>query len=79
MSYIITHNIIDNETKKARTREQEKRYPHYFELYDDDDELYFKGYSSNDSSFGPLDGAGASYGCTYMKYRNHETRKMDIL
>jgi hypothetical protein len=72
MAYIITHNIIDEEEKRERTAEEKKKYPYEFKLYDDDEELYFIGYSNDNSSeraFRPLDTIGASYGCTEIKYR----------
>ena len=82
MAYIITHNIIDEKEKRERTEEEKKKYPYAFKLYDDDEELYFKGYSNDDESeraFAPLDGIGRSYGCTEIKYRNRNTGKFETL
>jgi hypothetical protein len=40
-----------------------------FRLYDDDDNLYYEGVSSNSSSFRPLDEFGEGYaGCTMIRY-----------
>ena len=74
MRYIITQNLIDEREAKTRTQDQEKAYPHYFELRDDDNELYFRGYSASDSSFAPLDSVGESYGCTTIRYRGNNGR-----
>jgi hypothetical protein len=46
---------------------------HSINLYDDDDNLYYKGYSSSihgseAKAFEPLDWAERDAGCTYMKY-----------
>ena len=78
MNYILTHNLINEREAKTRTHEQEKMYPHYFELLDDDNELYFMGYSACDSSFAPLDDVGESYGCTTIRYRG-ANGKMETL
>ena len=78
MGYILTHNLIDSHEAKTRTPQHEKTYPHYFELRDDDNELYFRGYSTCDSSFAPLDEVGESYGCTTIRYR-HNTGEMKTL
>lgn len=82
MAYIITHNIIEGKEKRERTKEEKKKYPYAFKLYDDDGELYFKGYSNDDESeraFAPLDGIGHSYGCTEIFYRNRNTGKFESL
>ncbi len=73
MSYIITHNVIDNEEPRTRTALERQKFYYNFKLYDDDKELYFIGYSDDNSTeraFEPLDCIGASYGCTDIKYRN---------
>jgi hypothetical protein len=44
--------------------------PHVFRLKDYDGEVYFHGISNDSSSFSPLDGIGASYGCTMIEYKN---------
>ena len=81
-SYIITHNIIDCEENRSRTTDEKKQYPFYFELYDDDKELYARGYSKDGDSekaFRPLDDWMFDYGCTGIKYRNPTTKAMDWL
>ena len=42
---------------------------HKFRMYDDDDELYYQGYSNDSSSFAPLDDFGMpNAGCTDIRY-----------
>jgi hypothetical protein len=77
--FIITHNIIDEQTPVKITPEQRSKFPYFFRLYDDDNELYFEGYSDDDSSFEPLDSIGQSYGCTGLKYRNAKTNCLEFL
>lgn len=43
---------------------------HKFRCLDDDGEWYFRGVSTNDSSFAPLDTVGVDYGCTMIEYQN---------
>ncbi len=72
--YKITHNIIDCSEKETMSKAEKAKMPYAFKLYDDDGELYFKGYSSShatESAFDPLDGIGADYGCTYIEYRRN--------
>jgi hypothetical protein len=94
-SWIIVRNYLDSDTKlgggKAIPAEHVlkayKNHPdtQYFMLYDDDDNLYYDGYilededSDYDSLFDPLDWATYNAGCTYIKYRNQKTGKMEIL
>ena len=80
-NFIITHNVIENKESRLREKHEKTDYPFYFELYDDDDILYAKGYSNdnqNEDLFKPLDEWGAGYGCTGIKYRNLETNKMEF-
>jgi hypothetical protein len=43
---------------------------HKFQMYDDDDNLYYEG-RSDEVDFGPLDDFGMpNAGCTYIKYKN---------
>jgi hypothetical protein len=45
------------------------KFPFKFRLFDDDDILYYEGYSVDDSSFDPLDDFGTpNAGATYIKY-----------
>lgn len=79
-NYIITHNVIEEGSSRNRTTSEKASYPYYFELYDGDNELYARGYSSDNQTeelFQPLDIWGASYGCTDIKYRNLTTNKME--
>ena len=79
-NFIITHNVIEEEPSSERTTSEKTDYPHYFELYDDDNVLYARGYSNdnqNEELFQPLDTWGSSYGCTDIKYRNLSTNKME--
>lgn len=40
-----------------------------FRMYDDDDNLYYEGVSTSNSSFDPLDDYGMpNAGCTYLRY-----------
>lgn len=58
-----------------------------FKMYDDDGELYYIGRYLEDSEsefhedeFQPLDNFGLpNAGCTYLKYKNSETKKWEIL
>ena len=52
----------------------------HFKIYDDDGELYYSGYSTDDSSFSPLlDFAQPYAGATEIRYRNKETGKYETL
>jgi hypothetical protein len=79
-NYIITHNVIDEEETRSRTASETTAYPHYFELYDDDNILYARGYSNDNQTeklFEPLDDWMFEYGCTGMKMRNIKTKQME--
>lgn len=59
-----------------------KRKGTHFKIYDDDGELYFSGYSTEDSLnlMAPLyDWATPQYGATTIKYRSKETGKYETL
>jgi len=82
-NFIITHNVIENKESRLREEHEKTDYPFYFELYDDDDILYARGYGydmqySASAIFEPLDTWGAAYGCTKIKLRNKETNKMEF-
>lgn len=74
--WVITENIIDHDntrlfysSEKAREKKDkviEKGTK--FRLLDDDDIVYFIGYSMDNSSFAPLDDLGESYGCVSIQY-----------
>ena len=79
-NYIITHNVIDEEEPRKRTTQETKDYPYYFELYDDDEILYARGYSNDDlteKSFEPLNDWMFDYGCVGIKYRSRKTGQME--
>ena len=55
-----------------------------FVIYDDDDNLYYRGRfypvgTSDERLFMPLDWAMNNAGATYIKYRNPDTGKWEIL
>jgi len=82
--YLITGNHLNESTKPTEDRswmydilEQHPKL-HYFELLDDDENLYLSGLSTNDSSFDPLDNEGSSYGCTILRYRNSNGKMEDL-
>jgi len=43
-----------------------------FLLLDDDTNVYFRGFSDDDSSFEPLDWAMGEYGCTGIMYKTKD-------
>ena len=46
---------------------------HKFRMLDDDGELYYEGYSDDDSSFDPLDDFGTpNAGCTEIQYKDEK-------
>ena len=52
---------------------------HKFRLLDSDGEIYAYGFSTNDSSFAPLDKYEPLYGCTEIQYKNPVTGKYETL
>ncbi len=51
-----------------------------FRMSDDDDEVYYVGYASDDSSFDPLDDFGMpNAGCTTIEYYNIENGSWEVL
>lgn len=80
----IDKDIIDGTNKEIHswpspehTLENKANCVHRFRLLDDDDEIYFYGWSSNSSSFAPLDEWGVSYGCTSIEYMEND--KWEVL
>jgi len=67
---------LEGEAYKAKVKEI---CTHKFKLLDDDGHVYFFGFSTNDSSFAPMDGIGACYGCTEIHYKNKITGEYEIL
>ena len=52
----------------------------HFKIYDDDGELYYSGYCTDDSSFSPLlDFAQPYAGATEIRYRNNTSGKYETL
>lgn len=81
-SFVITADVLDNKSLEAKDIAKLKKlgYVSYFELYDDDEELYYRGYLHKDceDEFEPLDWGMYDSGCTDIKYRN-KLGKMEIL
>lgn len=50
-----------------------------FRLLDDDGDVYAYGFSTNDSSFAPLDRYYPDYGVTEIQYKNPTTGKYETL
>ena len=71
--WVVTKDHLDNEF--SATDEQLKKIKsmgliHHFKMYDDDGELYYSGYSNDDSSFNPLDDYGTpNAGATEIRYK----------
>jgi hypothetical protein len=86
MGWIITNNIIDCDEKQIKSdekisfdseskklvRNDRKLKTFKFRMLDDDNEVYFEGYCTDNSSeyaFSPLDEFGMPcYGCTDIQY-----------
>ena len=64
---------------KEKIEEIKQQCPHHFRLYDDDDILYYEGYSNDDNSFLPLEWAMYDSGCTRIDYLNPKTNKYETL
>ena len=74
-SWFITKDLgVCNDCENAtpeQIEEIKKTHPHKFRMYDDDGELYYEGYSNDDSSFDPLDDFGMpNAGCADIRYKN---------
>lgn len=81
VSFIITKwtkNITDSgkdETVNKKPEELDAK----FRLLDDDGNILAYGYSSDDSSFLPMDYYRGSYGCTEIQYKNEKTKEYETL
>ncbi len=69
----LTENIIDGEGSNLfespfYDKSKDDKLVYKFRVLDDDDEVYFVGLSSSNSSFAPLDDIGGAYGCTAIQY-----------
>ena len=81
-SFVITRDHLDREhmTIAQVKALKDEGYKTIFYLYDDDDILYYTGYLKETADeFEPLYWAMADSGCTYIKYRNRNTGKFEIL
>jgi hypothetical protein len=79
MVWKVTKDHIEEEGKVLEVNVLSRNYEesdepkliHPFKMFDDDDNLYYEGFSTDDSSFGPLDNYGTpNAGCTYIQYKN---------
>lgn len=67
------------------TKQMAEELPFEFQLFDDDDELYFSGKCGDldtadcDAAFAPLDWAMDDSGCTCMKYRKQDALTWNVL
>ena len=85
--WIITKDHLEGVIYKTKNDfSNPKKFEIYFELYDDDDNLYFEGYMTRalydqgEAIFAPLDDFGMpGYGCTYIKVKNPKTKKLEII
>ena len=62
---LIPKNGTFTDAQKAKIK---RKMPYRFRLLDGDGEVYFEGYSHDDSSFAPLDRFGAAFGCVQIDY-----------
>lgn len=69
LGVVMHETTTDAEYNKCFENLKEKCV-HKFRCLDDDGEWYFRGVSTSDSSFAPLDSVGAAYGCTMIEYMN---------
>lgn len=75
--WIITRDHLEGVINKKKSDFQDhEKYVIPFKLFDDDDNLYFEGwltqelYDQGEAVFAPLDDYGMpGYGCTYMKIK----------
>jgi hypothetical protein len=75
--FAMTDNHLDgfSATNEERQKIQQQGMTDFFELYDDDDELYYSGYANlelmseefDQDEFSILDMATYDSGCTYIK------------
>ena len=63
-------DAVDNWNGESISLEDcKQRCTHKFRMLDDDDTVYYEGYSNNSSSFAPLDDFGMpNAGCTDIQY-----------
>lgn len=75
--FIITNDHLEKTREDDKfISEWRKKHPNHthIKLYDDDNNLYYSGYSNDDcgDDFAALDWAMYDSGCTYMKYRDKD-------
>lgn len=84
MGFKITKDNVHNSPEYQQWDLTNYQTPKYkggklkFRLCDDDNEIYFYGVSDSEN-FYPLDAIGSAYGCTYIEYRNEETKQYELL
>lgn len=85
MGFKITKDNVHSEVEYRQWSEVGKTFGNYnegkhkFRLLDDDSEIYFYGFSDDDSSFEPLDWSMGLWGCTEIQYLNPITNKYETL
>jgi hypothetical protein len=86
--FSIMNVCLDNSykaTKEEMAKAKKFGLTDFFELYDDDDIKYYSGYANFElmatmfGAFTILDMAMADSGCTYIKTRNKNGFKMEIV
>ena len=84
--YIIIEDLINSADNDKEVSTETPTYffslGHKFRLLDDDGVIYFIGYCITDmdeEAFNPLDGIGASYGCTSIQYLKPGTDEWETL
>tara|TARA_R110002020_G_C16041584_1_gene753768 strand:+ start:520 stop:792 length:273 start_codon:yes stop_codon:yes gene_type:complete len=82
-NFVILNDFLDGYkcTNEEKNKAKKLKLNVFFELYDDDDEKYYSGYMHEDieDEFEPQDWAEYYAGCTYIKIRNKNTNKMEVL
>ena len=76
-TWYISNDLIDDGEAEGQWKGKEETFeeldeicPHIFRMLDDDGEVYYIGYCSDDSSFDPLDDFGTpNAGCTEIQYK----------
>lgn len=78
--WIVTRDHLDNKDVKVCSVDYKDELRPFlteeFRMYDDDDNLYYSGFSDDgdtEDAFAPLDDYGMpNAGCTYIQYKNLE-------
>ena len=79
--WVITQDHLEGRKRTDIDELKKQGYTVHFKLYDDDSELYYSGYYKPEiyDEFEPLDWAMGDSGCTFMKVRNPQTGKYEVL